>query len=560
MLADLPHASPDPLWSLISTFRGDPRPERMDLVVGMYRDETGTTPVLASVRKAELRLAEAGASKAYRALVGNATFNVGMAHLLLGQDPARLARQHTMQSVGGTGALRLLVELVARATPDATVWSSDPGYVNHRPLMTAPGLRFETYRLREEDTGFDLGAMLEDLAPARPGDVVILHGCCHNPTGIDMAADDWAEVSAFCARLRVIPLVDMAYQGFGDGMQADAAGLRRVVDENPTVLVAASCSKNMGLYCDRTGAAMVIGPDAAALVPVSPMPERIARASYSMPPEHGAAVAAALLAAPKGWLREVEAMRQRVAVLRAELGAALEAEGAGGGFASLGRQKGMFSLLPLGDRAMQRLREEHAIYGTDRGLINVVGLTSAQIAPLARALVRVAGSEHRASAAQRRTASGSVAGSIVLDNDLVTPKDDRHRDQRAAHAQPLAALPCGRVEPRPVVRAAQHRALWPERAAAAPVERQALMRAGVEIAKQPRLKTHQKQRKSVDLDPQRAAIRRRIRRADLRTRCGRAWQAAPAHAGCSGAGRIVPSQAPKPIRTAPSHQPRRRTM
>ncbi len=399
MLADLPHASPDPLWSLISTFRADPRPERMDLVVGMYRDETGTTPVLASVRKAELRLAEAGASKAYRALGGNAAFNAGMAHFLLGQDPARLARQHTMQSVGGTGALRLLAELVARATPDATVWSSDPGYVNHRPLMTAPGLRFETYRLREDDTGFDLGAMLEDLTPARPGNVVILHGCCHNPTGIDMAADDWAEVSAFCARRGLIPLVDMAYQGFGDGMEADAAGLRRVVDENPTVLVAASCSKNMGLYCDRTGAAMVVGPDAAALAPVGPMLERIARASYSMPPEHGAAVAAALLAAPEGWLREVEAMRQRVAVLRAELGAALEAEGAGAGFASLGRQKGMFSLLPLGVRAMQRLREEHAIYGTDGGRINVAGLTSAQIAPLARALVRVAGPEHHASAA-----------------------------------------------------------------------------------------------------------------------------------------------------------------
>ncbi|WP_334065347.1 amino acid aminotransferase [Limimaricola cinnabarinus] len=399
MLAQLPPASPDPLWSLISAYRADPRPERMDLVVGMYRDESGTTPVPDAVRAAETRLAEAGASKAYRALSGNADFNAGMARLLLGDAPARLARHYTMQSVGGTGALRLLAELVACATPKATVWSSDPGYVNHRPLMTAPGLGFETYRLREAAQGLDMAAMLDDLAPAKPGDVVILHGCCHNPTGIDMRPEHWAEVSAFCARRGLIPLVDMAYQGFGDGMEADAAGLRRVVDENPTVLVAASCSKNMGLYCERTGATMVLGESPAALSRVAPLLERIARASYSMPPEHGAAVAAEILAAPEAWLREVEAMRRRVAHLRAALGAALRAEGAGAEFAALERQKGMFSLLPLGPEEMRRLREDHAIYGTETGRINVAGLTAAQVGPLARALRQVAAPARRASAA-----------------------------------------------------------------------------------------------------------------------------------------------------------------
>jgi aspartate aminotransferase len=386
MLDRLPQPGSDPLWSLISAYRADPRPERMDLVVGVYRDESGETPVPEAVRRAEARLAQAAPSKAYRALSGNAAFNAGMARLLLGDVPARLARTHAMQSVGGTGALRLLAEMIAAAHPDATVWSSDPGYINHRPLMTAPGLRFETYRLREDAQGLDLEAMLDDLKAALPGDVVLLHGCCHNPSGIDLSDPQWAEVSAFCAARGLIPLVDMAYQGFGDGMEADAAGLRRVVDENPTVLIAASCSKNMGLYCERTGAALVVGESPAAIAPVGPLLERIARASYSMPPEHGAAIAAEILAAPESWLREVDAMRARVNGLRTALGDALEMEGADPAFAGLRRQKGMFSLLPLGPEEMHRLREEFAIYGTDTGRINVAGLRHDQIAPLARAL------------------------------------------------------------------------------------------------------------------------------------------------------------------------------
>lgn len=393
MLATLATVAPDPLWGLTAAFRADPRPDKVDLVVGVYRDDSGQTPVMAAVKAAEERLAAAGASKAYRGLAGNADFNVGLATLLLGNDVGRLSRQHTMQTVGGTGALRLLADFIAVASPGARVWVSDPGYVNHVPIMRAAGLAVDRYRWRAEGGVLDADAMFADLWAARAGDVVLLHGCCHNPTGIDMSMEVWQTVAERCAKQGLIPLVDMAYLGLADGLEQDAAGLRLLVDALDTVLVAASCSKSMGLYCERTGAAMVIGKNRAALQPVGGVLERITRSNYSMPPDHGAAIVAAILgdaALTASWRNELEHMRQRIVGNRRRLDGALASLGAPVALQNLSRHKGMFSMLPLDADAMERLRADHAIYGTQGGRINIAGLAPEQIDRVAGALVAVA--------------------------------------------------------------------------------------------------------------------------------------------------------------------------
>ncbi|WP_343618286.1 amino acid aminotransferase [Ralstonia sp.] len=393
MLGTLATVAPDPLWGLTAAFRADPRPDKVDLVVGVYRDDSGQTPVMAAVKAAEERLAAAGASKAYRGLAGNADFNAALATLLLGNDVGRLSRQHTMQTVGGTGALRLLADFIAVASPGVRVWVSDPGYVNHVPIMRAAGLAVDRYRWRAEGGVLDADAMFADLWAARAGDVVLLHGCCHNPTGIDMSMEVWQTVAERCAKQGLIPLVDMAYLGLADGLEQDAAGLRLLVDALDTVLVAASCSKSMGLYCERTGAAMVIGKNRAALQPVGGVLERITRSNYSMPPDHGAAIVAAILgdaALTASWRNELEHMRQRIVGNRRRLDGALASLGAPVALQNLSRHKGMFSMLPLDADAMERLRADHAIYGTQGGRINIAGLAPEQIDRVAGALVAVA--------------------------------------------------------------------------------------------------------------------------------------------------------------------------
>ena len=393
MLATLATVAPDPLWGLTGAFRADPRPHKVDLVLGVYRDETGRTPVMAAVKIAEERLAAAGASKTYRGLAGNADFNDGLAALLLGQQAGRLGRQSTMQTVGGTGALRLLADFIAVASPGARVWVSDPGYVNHVPIMQAAGLVVERYRWRDKGGVLDADAVLSDLRAARAGDIVLLHGCCHNPTGIDMDIGIWQAVAERCAKQGLIPLVDMAYLGLADGLEQDTAGLRQLVDALDTVLVAASCSKSMGLYCERTGAAMVVGKNTAALQPVSGVLERITRTNYSMPPDHGAAIVATILADATlmaCWRDELEHMRQRIVGNRRQLDDALASLRAPAKLQNLSRHKGMFSMLPLDADAMERLRADHAIYGTQSGRINIAGLASEQIDRVASALVAVA--------------------------------------------------------------------------------------------------------------------------------------------------------------------------
>ncbi|MFJ9075198.1 aromatic amino acid transaminase [Streptomyces sp. NPDC102278] len=386
----------DPLWDLTEAFWADARPERLNLVLGVYRDQTGGTPVMAAVREAEIRLAERSASKEYRGLSGNTDFNRAMLSLVLGSGSgaadAPAERAVAVQTVAGSGALRLLADLICRTRPGTTVWISDPAYVNHRPILEAAGLDVRTYSWVDAEGRPDTAGMLADLARARRDDVVLIQGCCHNPSGVDPSAREWEELAALAERAGWVPFVDLAYHGLGDGLEADLAPTRMLAERVPEMLVAISCSKNFGLYSDRTGCAVVIGSSRASLRNVETALQNAARTLYSMPPEHGAAIVTAVLedeGLRATWRAELNAMRDRIADNRRDLVAGLEALGWGPQADVLARQKGMFSMLPLDPRQMLRLRSGFAIYGTTSGRINIAGIPSHRVPCLAQGVAAV---------------------------------------------------------------------------------------------------------------------------------------------------------------------------
>ncbi|GGL13498.1 amino acid aminotransferase [Deinococcus radiotolerans] len=394
MFSDLRPLPLDPLWALQNAHRDDPRPHKLNLGIGIYRDAHGHTPVLNAVQHAERALADAAPSKVYRPLSGNADLNAAMTRLLLGNHTPTLERAVTVQTVGGTGALRTLADLIASANPEATIWTSNPGYANHHPLMRAAGLLTAEYPWQDDGTGqTDLQPILGALGHAQPGDILLVQGCCHNPTGIDLSQESWHALARYCHEHGLIPLIDMAYQGLGQGLTEDAQGLRIMTRHLGTVLIAASCSKNMGLYCERTGTATVLTPHPAELPDVLSVLEGIARRTYSMPPEHGAAIATNLLNNPAPWHHELTAMRDRIRTVRAALGAALRAANAPQDLLSIEQHQGMFSLLPLTPDQMDTLQRDHAIYGTREGRINIAGIPDDAITRLAQALVAVYGRE-----------------------------------------------------------------------------------------------------------------------------------------------------------------------
>lgn len=386
MLNKLPQLEADPLWGLLHQFHADKRENKIDLLVGVYRDESGKTPVMKVVQEAEQQLVNKAESKAYKQLSGNMRFNDQIARFLLG-DSDKVNTQCTIQTVGGSGALRVLADFIASASPNATIWNTDPGYVNHRPIMEAAGLTVTPFRWQQEKGLLDINKCFIDLEGAMEGDIILLHGSCHNPTGIDPTLDQWQQFADFCKEKGIIPLIDMAYQGFADSPDKDAAGLRLFMDQFDLVLVAASCSKNMGLYCERTGAAMVACKDTEHLQNIRTVLERITRANYSMPPEHGAAVASLLFENQQPWFDELEICRLRIVEIRQELGRELQALDAPVSLQVVSQQKGMFSLLPLNRKQMCFLRDEFAIYGTDNGRINIAGLQKSQIKEVAVALL-----------------------------------------------------------------------------------------------------------------------------------------------------------------------------
>jgi aspartate/tyrosine/aromatic aminotransferase len=381
----------DPILAIMQAFRDDPREGKVDLGVGVYKDDLGNTPVMRAVKAAELRLVQTQDSKSYVALAGDPAFHAAMADLVFaGVVPGdRLA---AAASTGGTGAVKLAMDLIKRANPDARVWISAQTWPNHTLLAQMAGLDWRPYRYLDAESGaVDFGAMMTDLAGARAGDVVLLHGCCHNPTGADLNLTQWAELAKDIGARGLIPFVDLAYQGFGEGLDGDAAGLRHLAARSERMIVAASAAKNFGLYRERAGICMVIcAPTERAAVQGTLA--SLNRASVSFPPDHGARVVTTILqdaALRADWQDELEGMRQRVEGLRRALAEGLRKRTHSDRFGFIAAQRGMFSTLGCSDEALRRLREEHGIYLVGGGRMNVAGLSAGNVDAVADALAAV---------------------------------------------------------------------------------------------------------------------------------------------------------------------------
>lgn len=393
MLETLRPAEPDRILSLIALVRDDPRPGKMDLSIGVYRDATGRTPILDVVREAERRLYEGESTKSYVGPAGDAAFNSAVARLVFGDRDA--ARIRTVQTPGGAGALRILAGLLARARPGATVWLPDPTWVNHESIVSDAGLAIRRYPYFDAATGgvrFD--ALLDALSGAAAGDTVLLHGCCHNPSGADPTAAQWQELADLLVRKGLFPFVDLAYQGFGEGLDEDAAAVRLLAARVPEMAVATSCSKNFGIYRERTGAAFVFGASAAQADAAHSQLVVCARVAYSMPPDHGAAIVRIVLEDPAlaaRWRAELAAMRSEVVATRRKLAAAFRARTGTDRYDFLLRHRGMFSLLGVDERQAERLRREYGIYIVADGRANLAGLREDQIEPLVSAVLAVRG-------------------------------------------------------------------------------------------------------------------------------------------------------------------------
>jgi aspartate/tyrosine/aromatic aminotransferase len=393
----LERVNEDAILGLMAKFRADPSGHKVDLGAGVYRDIEGNTPVLECVRAAERAILAGQNTKSYVAAAGRAEFNHAITELVCGPllqsiGPARL---RTVQAPGGCGALRIGAELIRAAAPAAVVHVSDPTWANHVPLLGGSGLRLARYayydtarnRLRFE-------AMLESLDRAAAGDVVLLHACCHNPTGADLAPDQWRAVIEVLGRRRLIPFLDLAYQGFGGGLDADVEAVRLVAKAVPESLIAVSFSKNFGLYRERVGALITVSADAAAADAAYSHVLQIARSIYSMPPDHGAAITAHILADPAlraSWLEELAAMRGRIEAMRGLLAAELRARVGDASFDFIGAQRGMFSLLGVPPAVVARLRERHHIYIMGDSRMNVAGVTPGNAAYVADAIVESLG-------------------------------------------------------------------------------------------------------------------------------------------------------------------------
>ncbi|MCV2885372.1 aspartate/tyrosine/aromatic aminotransferase [Aestuariibacter sp. AA17] len=395
MFEVLPKIPADPILGLSAAYKADPNPNKIDLGVGVYKDENGNTPILDSVIKAQSVLLESEISKTYITPQGVPGFITGMLTLLLGKESKALLsnRVAAVQSPGGCGALRILAELIKRCNSDTTVWVSDPTWANHIPLIGDAGLNIETYPYFDKSTAsIKFDEMVDCLKQVKKGDVVLLHGCCHNPTGADLTNEQWDEVLRIAQQTGFIPFIDTAYQGFGDGLEEDAYGLRLMAENLPEVIIAASCSKNFGLYRERVGLAAMITSDAAMRDIVQSQIQSVARGIYSMPPSYGGALVDIILnneALKAQWTNEVNEMRTRMQTLRQLLVDKLAENGASKDFSFVTQQKGMFSFLCISPEQVKKVRDEHSVYFVDSSRVNIAGISRGNVDALAKALVSV---------------------------------------------------------------------------------------------------------------------------------------------------------------------------
>jgi len=386
----------DPIMVIMEQCKADTRPEKIDLGVGVYKDATGNTTILKSVKMAEEMWGREETTKSYVGTVGNQGFCQDMLELMLGKDNIALteARVGAAQSAGGSGALRLGAELLKVAAPDATVWASTPTWANHIPLISDAGMKMDSYPYYNRETlGVDFEDMVEHLDKhAKRGDIILLHGCCHNPTGADLSPEEWDRLAPFMAERGLFPFIDLAYFGLGRGMAEDTYGLRKVVETCPEVLLAASCSKNFALYRERTGLIAAITKTADKAKIIKSQFGAIQRKLISMPPDHGAAIVTRILRdenLSSIWVQELDEMRERMLELRRLLSEALNVQGGEAMAAAIKNQNGMFSTLPLSPAQAERLRTEHAVYLMNSGRINIAGANVSNIPRLAEAILAV---------------------------------------------------------------------------------------------------------------------------------------------------------------------------
>ena len=384
----------DPILGLMEAYAQDANPRKFDLGVGVYKDAQGLTPIPEAVKIAEARLVESQDTKTYIGGHGNPLFGKVINELVLGADSPLITEQRAgaTQTPGGTGALRLAADFIAQCLPGKGVWLSNPTWPIHETIFAAAKVKVSHYPYVGSDNRLDVEAMLAVLREVPKGDVVLLHACCHNPTGFDLSHDDWKRVLDVVRSRDLLPLIDFAYQGFGDGLEQDAWSTRLYAAEVPELLITSSCSKNFGLYRDRTGALIVCTKSAEKLIDIRSQLANIARNLWSTPPDHGAAVVATILADPElkaRWSDEVEAMRLRIAQLRSGLVEALEPHGLRERFAHIGVQRGMFSYTGLLPEQVKNLRERHSVYMVSSGRANVAGIDATRLASLADAIADV---------------------------------------------------------------------------------------------------------------------------------------------------------------------------
>jgi aspartate aminotransferase len=380
----------DKILALVAQFKADPRDGKIDLGVGVYKDANGLTPVMRAVKTAEHQLWQAETTKSYVGLAGDPAFSDAMIKLVLGDDIPR-ASVAAAATPGGTGAVRQAFEMIQMANPDTTVWVSNPTWPNHLSILKHLNVPMQQYRYFDATSGsVDVEGLLADLASAKAGDVVLLHGCCHNPTGANLTLTDWQAVISLMLDKGLVPMIDIAYQGFGDGLDADAAATRLIASAMPETLIAASCSKNFGIYRERTGILMAVGQTKAVVRVAQDNLAYLNRQNFSFPPDHGARLVTMILNDPElraDWMSELEDVRLNMLALRVQLAAELQRLSGSDRFGFLAAHRGMFSRLGTTPEKVEQLRADHGVYMVGDSRMNIAGMNAQTIPVLAKAIV-----------------------------------------------------------------------------------------------------------------------------------------------------------------------------
>jgi len=395
MFQSLTPLPPDPILGLAAAFKADTNPKKIDLGVGVYKDGKGNTPVMSAVKKAESIILESQTTKAYIGPTGAPDYNETVARLVLGDKSAEALGQRrvTVQTPGGCGGLRLAADFIVKANPDATIWVSDPTWANHKPLLGSAGLRLEQYPYYDYEThSVRFDDMLACLKRVPKGDLVLLHGCCHNPSGADLTREQWQAVREVTLEQGFTVFIDLAYQGLGDGLHEDVYGVRLLAESLPELIIVTSCSKNFGLYRERTGALTLICDKAETTPTATTLLAAAARANYSMPPDHGAAVVQLIMHDPElraEWETELTEVRDRINGLRSFLVQRLQAAGIPQDFRFIEKEKGMFSFLGVSPGHISSLINDYSIYLVNSSRINVAGINEDNIDYLIDSLAKV---------------------------------------------------------------------------------------------------------------------------------------------------------------------------